>query len=479
MSKMFVHYSGTVESFKSAKTTDNNQLLSAFYNNNIVFIKGGVDGTGAAIYTHGNYYANLNDALAGLKYISSVKAGDVIATAQGPNGIIEFSANDPTTVSVSADSTGVSIGLTSNFKKSVSDNTAAIASIKSDYLKSSDKTAIIGTSEDVSTANTIYGAKKHAEEKASAAETAAKTYADNTFVKTDGFNEFTTAIETKLESIEENAEVNIIETVKVNGVALTPDSSRAINVEIPAATVTGVKSNDKILSLNGTELVSTLTFTKETIDNKEYLIIKGIDDVEIGKVDTADFTADSFLNNVVLEGNELVFTFNTESGKDEVRVDISKYIDTYTAGNGIDITSNKVSAKIDPSSESFLTVGTNGIKLSGVQTAINTAVANKNVTADGDAYVSASASDNKVTVAATESTKTSLGKADTALQSIAKGTDGTYVTTTITTKSNNTQTIGVAVTTKTVADATSTDNGLATAYDAKSYADSLFAWEEL
>lgn len=120
MSKMFVHYSGTVADFSKLSNI-------ADYNSKIVFIKGGADGKGAAIYTHGNYYANLNDALAGLKYISSVKAGGVTATAQGPNGVIEFSASDPATVSVAAGSTGVTIGLTEDFKKSVSDNTAGVA----------------------------------------------------------------------------------------------------------------------------------------------------------------------------------------------------------------------------------------------------------------------------------------------------------------------------------------------------------------
>lgn len=120
MSKMFVHYSGTVAEFSKLSNI-------AEYNNKIVFIKGGADGKGAAIYTHGNYYANLNEALAGLKYISSVKAGGVTATAQGPNGVIEFSAADPTTVSVAAGSTGVTIGLTEDFKKAVSDNTAGVA----------------------------------------------------------------------------------------------------------------------------------------------------------------------------------------------------------------------------------------------------------------------------------------------------------------------------------------------------------------
>lgn len=120
MSKMFVHYNGTVDQFK--------QLTNiADYVNKIVFIKGDTDGTGAAIYTHGEYYANLNAALAGLKYISSVKAGDVTATAQGPNGVIEFSAADPTTVSVSAGSTGVTIGLTDTFKQAVANNTTGVA----------------------------------------------------------------------------------------------------------------------------------------------------------------------------------------------------------------------------------------------------------------------------------------------------------------------------------------------------------------
>lgn len=120
MAKMFVHYSGTVADFSKLSNISE-------YANKIVFIKGGADGKGAAIYTHGNYYANLNEALAGLKYISSVKAGGVTATATGPNGVIEFSAADPTTVSVAADSTGVSIGLTADFKKTVSDNTAGVA----------------------------------------------------------------------------------------------------------------------------------------------------------------------------------------------------------------------------------------------------------------------------------------------------------------------------------------------------------------
>lgn len=51
------------------------------------------------------------------------------------------------------------------------------------------------------------------------------------------------------------------------------------------------------------------------------------------------------------------------------------------------------------------------------------------------------------------------------LNSIAKGTDGSFVTTTIGAKSSKKQTIGVSVTTHAVSTASSTANGLATAYD--------------
>jgi hypothetical protein len=55
----------------------------------------------------------------------------------------------------------------------------------------------------------------------------AKTEADNTFVKTEGFNEFTTEMESKLEGIAEGAQVNVIESVSVNGVDVTIADKKA------------------------------------------------------------------------------------------------------------------------------------------------------------------------------------------------------------------------------------------------------------
>lgn len=54
---------------------------------------------------------------------------------------------------------------------------------------------------------------------------------------TNSTNKFVTAADiTKLNGIEAGAEANVIETVKVNGTALTPDANKAVDVTVPTAT---------------------------------------------------------------------------------------------------------------------------------------------------------------------------------------------------------------------------------------------------
>lgn len=57
---------------------------------------------------------------------------------------------------------------------------------------------------------------------------------DASYVHTD--NNYTTADKTKLGNIEAGADVNIIESVKVNGTTLTPDANKAVNVTVPTKT---------------------------------------------------------------------------------------------------------------------------------------------------------------------------------------------------------------------------------------------------
>jgi hypothetical protein len=118
MEKMFVHYSGTVAQFKDAG-------LETKYTNSIVFIKGGTDGNGVAVYTHGKYYADSQEVSSlaavvnGLKIIKGIKVGDSEKEAKNHNGIIEFSSDDPVTLAVTSSDAGVKFGLTSTFVSKV------------------------------------------------------------------------------------------------------------------------------------------------------------------------------------------------------------------------------------------------------------------------------------------------------------------------------------------------------------------------
>lgn len=56
-------------------------------------------------------------------------------------------------------------------------------------------------------------------------------------------NNFTDTLKSKLDAIAEGAQVNVIEEVKVNGSALTPDANKAVDITIPAATVTDVQTS--------------------------------------------------------------------------------------------------------------------------------------------------------------------------------------------------------------------------------------------
>ena len=157
--------------------------------------------------------------------------------------------------------------------------------------------------------------------------------------------------------------------------------------------VTGVKeialkinANDKILSQTADGLLSTLSLAKvvspATGMASQYQLV-GKDGTTVLGV-TIDIPKDQFLKSaefiasatevdksidtsVVIGDPYLKFVFQTTGTDTTTYISVKKLVDIYVAGNGINITSNTVSVKIDASGEAFLTVGTGGLKLSGVQ----------------------------------------------------------------------------------------------------------------
>lgn len=118
---------------------------------------------------------------------------------------------------------------------------------------------------------------------------------------------------------------------------------------------------------------------------KTYILSQGTK--EIGRIDIpkdlvvtsgslvhGTWTDDTFTED--LEGPDTALKLIIANQEKPVYINTKDLVDYYTAGNGINIdnTHNTIALKLDASGEPFLTVGVNGLKLDGVQVAIDKAV---------------------------------------------------------------------------------------------------------
>ena len=137
---------------------------------------------------------------------------------------------------------------------------------------------------------------------------------------------------------------------------------------------------------------------------------------------------DSALQKVELVEQELQFTYLLTDGKTStVGVDVSKFLAESEFANGLQVLDHVVSVKVDAASEAFLTVGADGIKLAGVQDAIN--AAKKDVTDRLDVIEGeAEGSVKKALKDAKDYTDAEIDKLDAEVTS----TDGSHVTVKVT-----------------------------------------------
>lgn len=150
-------------------------------------------------------------------------------------------------------------------------------------------------------------------------------------------------------------------TVDDNGVALKiaetqgnvtlaqSEAGLTANVVIPDAQVTGVKADDKVLSLADKKLSATLGLSYDSKNKK--IKLTGIGNSEIASVDASDFIKDGMLDTARFdtETKEITLTFNTASGKDPIKINVSSLVDTYTAKAGSGLTLNDHEFGIDTS----------------------------------------------------------------------------------------------------------------------------------
>lgn len=138
--------------------------------------------------------------------------------------------------------------------------------------------------------------------------------------------------------------------------------------------VIGVAADDKVLSLNSDKLIAATIAMSYDSENKK-IVLRGKDNVDLGSVDATPFIKDGMLESVNYNPDTKTITFkwNTASGITEDTVELGDLIDTYAAGNGLVLTDNIFAIQLAEGNENFLSVDANGLKLTGVQNAINTA----------------------------------------------------------------------------------------------------------
>lgn len=291
------------------------------------------------------------------------------------------------------------------------------------------------------------------------------------------------------------------------GLTATVDLSSVTNV------VDGLATNEKVLSLTSKKLSTTLKLDYNSTSNK--IQIKGVGDAVVSELDASAFTKDGMLDDVSIVTTAeqgvsvdvpyLKFEFNTASGKSVQRISLNSLVDVYN-GENLELTSNykEASSYSAPTSGDDMNTAI-GKLAKGIADALVAGVTsfagktgaitvNSGSTTNGAVNFSVD-SNGKLTAtvyglgtaaytASTDyATSTQGGYANSALQSISKGTDGSYFTTTVGTKSGNngakTQTISGAVTVQAMATADSTHKGLAEASDVKSYVETLLGWVEI
>lgn len=158
------------------------------------------------------------------------------------------------------------------------------------------------------------------------------------------------------------------------GQRVTDEITRATNAENANTNKITTEKNrndaqDTLITNLQNSKVASVELIQDQQNSLHYTLM--VDSVNAGEI---SIPKDRFLKEVVYDANttSLVFTFVAEDGDSVVRVNIGDLVDVYTAGDGLQLAaSNKFNVVIDSTSDSYLTVGPNGVKLIGVAAAIN------------------------------------------------------------------------------------------------------------
>ena len=139
-----------------------------------------------------------------------------------------------------------------------------------------------------------------------------------------------------------------------------------------------IVSNSKVLNVENDGLKATIGISYDEDNNR--IILTGIDGQELSSIDARRFIKDGMLDNVaVVTENDvkyIVFTFNTESGKDVIKFAVEEIFQPYKNSDGINIsTDNAIELKIDNTGDGkYLKLSADGLGLQDITPTIDNAV---------------------------------------------------------------------------------------------------------
>ena len=237
--------------------------------------------------------------------------------------------------------------------------------------------ALLGTINDAATANTAFG-------KAAAAQAEAEA-ASGQFLVLDNSLKESGAVGSKIKA---NADaIVVLNGTGAGSVSKAVADAKAELVGDAAADYNTLgKLEDKIQEVASAAKSYEIVAVTEGLASNVKEAFKLVDEDGVQAGAQINVYKDSALKSITLEGaegakQELVYTYTLADGTEEVvRVDVSKFLAEAEFKNGLEVSSvdGTVSVKIDEASEAFLSVSESGVKLSGVQNAIDSKVSGLN-----------------------------------------------------------------------------------------------------
>lgn len=239
----FKVYKGTKDDFISSGKASAN--VDA-----IVFITGGSDASKSCIYAQGTYFANFAKLMAAINYVKGITVGETSYNAAVGGGYIGFGANDPSTVSVDVQNGKITVGLTDTFVNKVN-NTATALGTSGDAAKA-DGSAFARIAALAADLASLTGSSTGSiAEQIAAVKTAIEGTLGTDDAKTlAAINDELDAIDAKWASYVSKAELEAIEDTKANGtsvnVSVTTKGGKVTAVAVDETglnTALGLKAN--------------------------------------------------------------------------------------------------------------------------------------------------------------------------------------------------------------------------------------------